>query len=85
MFETTLKPSHKSQKMPEVLLLYSERNIQFSSLRNVQLKKNLSGKMILIMATIKKEGNIRPSGKRREQILTNKDTSLQRAGWGHWV
>lgn len=41
--------------------------------------------MILIMATIKKEGNIRPSGKRREQILTNKDTSLQRAGWGHWV
>lgn len=41
--------------------------------------------MILIMAKIKKEGNIRPSGKRREQIPTSKDISLQRAGWGHWV
>lgn len=41
--------------------------------------------MILIMAKIKKEGNIRLSGKRREQIPTSKDISLQRAGWGHWV
>lgn len=41
--------------------------------------------MILIMAKTKKEGNIRPSGKRREKIPTSKDTSLQRAGWVHWV
>lgn len=47
--------------------------------------KKKSGKMILIMAKIKKEGNIRPSGKRREQIPTSKEISLQRAGWGHWV
>lgn len=40
--------------------------------------------MILIMAKTKKEGNIRPSGKRREK-MPSKDTSLQRAGWVHWV
>lgn len=74
LFETTIKPSHKSQKMPEVLLLYLERSIQFALMKmpnteeiNLETKKSLR-KDDFNNGKNKKEGNIRASEKRREKI-----------------